>query len=93
MTERYLPNDPDFIGEIIEASEALVAERLDAVFGAERLSGFKGEEILSNNLAYRGDAHADERRELVSMTMRDPSVRVLLHIYGICIYDPALGEV
>ena len=87
MTERYLPNDLDLIGEIIEASEALIAERLETVFGAERLSGYKGQEILMNNVAYRGDAHIEERRELVAMTLGDPSVRVLLHIYGICIYD------
>jgi hypothetical protein len=92
MTERYFPDDPELIGEIIEASEALIAERLDTVFGAERLGGIKGQEIVANNTAYRGDAHAKERRELVEMSLRDPSVRVLLHLYGLCIYDESAAK-
>lgn len=34
MTERYFPNDPELINEIIEASEELIAESLTRVFGA-----------------------------------------------------------
>ena len=74
MTERYFPNDPELINEIIEASEELIAETLSRVFGSERLGGMRGREIVSRNQAYRGEKHAAELAELVknddAMTLR-----------------------
>jgi hypothetical protein len=87
MTERYMPNDPELINDLIEASEELVAERLDALFGAERLGGIGGQRIISNNAAFRGTAGAAARSSLVAMTMRDPASDIRLSIYGACIFD------
>jgi hypothetical protein len=86
MTERYFPDDPDLINEVIEASESLIAERLDSIFGAEHLGGLKGKQIIENNIAFRGDAHAEERRELVKLTLEDPAARFAMHVYGLCFY-------
>lgn len=92
MTERYFPDDPDLINEVIEASESLIAERLDSIFGAEHLGGLKGKEIIENNIAFRGDAHAEERRELVKLTLEDPAARFAMHVYGLCFYDEASAK-
>lgn len=87
MTERYFPEDPDLISDICEASEQLIAQRLDAVLAADKLGGIKGEQILASNLPYRGPEHAEERRRIVTMTLEDPTFRVLMHVYGLCIYE------
>jgi hypothetical protein len=92
MTERYFPDDPELINDLIEASEELMAERLDSVFGADRLAGIKGEQIVARNGAYRGDAGEDARKSLVEMTMLDPSVLVIFHVYGICLYEKDVAK-
>lgn len=92
MTERYFPDDPELINDLIEASEELMAERLDSVFGADRLAGVKGEQIVARNSAYRGAAGEDARKSLVEMTMLDPSVLVIFHVYGVCLYEKDLAK-
>jgi hypothetical protein len=87
MTERYFPDDPELISDICEASEQLIAQRLDAVIGADKLGGIKGQQIVASNLPYRGPEHAEERRRIVTMTLEDPTFRVLMHVYGLCIYE------
>jgi hypothetical protein len=87
MTEKYFPNDPELMNDLIEASEELIAERLDSVFGSDRLAGIKGEQIVSRNAGYRGAAGDAARKDLVKMTMTDPMFRALLHVYGICLYE------
>jgi hypothetical protein len=87
MTEKYFPNDPELMNDLIEASEELIAERLDSVFGSDRLAEIKGEQIVSRNAGYRGAAGDAARKDLVKMTMTDPMFRALLHVYGICLYE------
>jgi integrase len=87
MTERYFPNDPELLNEIIEASEELIAERLTSVLGAEKLGGIRGQEIIARNDRYRGETNASDLAELVKMTMADTSTQIVLHVYGMCFYD------
>jgi hypothetical protein len=87
MTEAYLPNDPELVSELIEASEELMAERLDSIFGAERLGGLGGQRIVEANASYRGSKGREARRRLVDITMRDPNSDIRLTVYGVCIYD------
>jgi len=92
MTERYLPNDPELVAEIFEATEGIVAERLEAIFGASELGGLGGKRILANNAAYRGEAKASARRKLVELTMRDPTSHFRPTIYGMCIFEAAVAK-
>lgn len=88
MTERYWPSiDPDLLNELFEANNELIAERLDSIFGGERLGGIAGKRIMENNLEYRGDNQKDARRKLIDMTMKDPSAHFKVTLYGLCIYD------
>jgi hypothetical protein len=87
MTERYFPNDPELLNNLIESSEELIAERLDSVFGSDRLAGVKGEQILARNAEYRGETGQDARQDLIKMTLLDPSTFIIFHVYGICLYE------
>jgi integrase len=87
MTEQYLPTDPELLNDIFEASESLIAERLDSVYGASRLGGIAGKRIVANNLPYRGESNAGVRRRLVSATLRDPTAFFKLTPSGICIFE------
>ena len=87
LTERYLPTDPELLNDIFEASESLIAERLDSVYGASRLGGIAGKRIVANNLPYRGESNAGVRRRLVSTTLRDPTAFFKLAPSGICIFE------
>jgi integrase len=87
MTERYFPNDPELIDDIIEASLEVAEQRYEAMLSADRLGGIKGAEILARNAEFRGSAAAKERREAVQLALLDTSCRLVLHFYGACIYD------
>jgi hypothetical protein len=92
MTERYFPTDPELMDEIMEASAELVEDKLDEILGADRLAGIKGEQILAQNAPYRGSAGAEARKEMVRLTMGDAGARVVLHAYGVCIYEAELAK-
>ncbi|MDP9111600.1 MAG: hypothetical protein M3M96_08210, partial [Candidatus Eremiobacteraeota bacterium] len=87
MTERYIGIDSELVDDIIEESLVLQEERLLAIVTSDRLGGIKGEEILAQNEQYRGPGGRDSARELVKLTMLDPSVRIVLHVYGACFYE------
>jgi len=87
MTERYFPDDPELLQDIAEAALELVEERYDKILGAERLAGIRGAEIIASNAAYRGSAAADKRREIVRQAAVDPTIRLVMHPYGSCLYD------
>jgi integrase len=92
MTERYFPTDPDLMDEIMEASAELVEDKLDEILRADRLAGIKGEQILAQNAPYRGSAGAEARKEMVRLTMSDAGARVVLHAYGVCIYEAEFAK-
>jgi len=93
MTEGYLrAHDPEMLADIFEASQAIVAERLDSIFGAERLGGVAGQRISKNNRPFRGASNAEARRELVELTMKDPNAHVRPMPYGVCIYESSTAK-
>jgi hypothetical protein len=92
MTERYFPTDPELMDEIMEASLELVEDKLDEILATDRLAGIKGEQILAQNAPYRGSAGAAARKEMVRLTMSDAAARVVLHAYGVCIYEAEFAK-
>jgi len=89
MTERYIPSDSDLMDEIIQQSFESDVERLDAILGADRLAGMRGEEILKRNLELRGDSAeaVEARRACIESTVNDSSFRMVRHVYGDCFYE------
>ncbi len=87
MTERYFPNDPDLVEDVVEASLEIAEERYEAILSADRLGGMMGQELLLRNTSYRGPAAAKKRREVIKLALLDPHIRPVFHIYGVCLYD------
>lgn len=95
MTERYLPAlgaDPELLQEVFDETRLFVQERLDDVFGSDRLGGLGGKRIVANNSQYRGEENAAARRRLIEMTMRDPSAVFRVTPLGLCIFDGAKAK-
>lgn len=92
MTERYIAMDAELIDDIIEESLVLQEERLLAIVTSDRLGGIKGEEIMSRNEQYRGAGARESAMELVKLTMLDPSVHIVLHVYGACFYEESKAK-
>lgn len=87
MMSRYLPSDPTILEDVMDAALDMGADRLDAILGSDKLGGIKGREIMARNMPYRGAAGARLRREVVKEVMDDPTIRVVMHVYGVCLYD------
>ena len=92
MTERYFPDDPELIDDIIEASLDVAEERYDSILAADKLGGIKGAQIVARNGEFRGAAAAKLRREAVQLALLDTSCRLVLHFYGACIYDASRAK-
>lgn len=87
MTERYLSHDPELLADIFEAHYTILSDRIDALYGADRLGGIAGRRIVANNEAYRGPGNREARQRLVRMTLSDPSAHFRPTPFGLCVYE------
>jgi len=87
MTERYLPDDPELIDDIVAASLEIAEEHYESILKTPELSGLKGREILSRRPSYKGALGAAQIAEAVRLALLDPSIRPVFHIYGVCLFD------